>query len=331
MFKKSAPRLPREARRLWTWIVVIQGGLAALYLLIQFLPDTAGRLQAKFQFDPEPTFNTWWQIGLRLAAAGMIVFAIHHLAVPRSARRATWVLFWLMIFMSADEQVGLHETLGPSSLKDEATLQWMWPVLYSPILIVATWAIIRVALALPRLPRWLMLAGLGLQGLAVLLEVSASQYVNDGWPYKIEVLFEESAEGFGAGLVLLAFTLIALPALRRAWDPRPVVAPAAAYTTTAVPSIPEPAEEAPAARADGGLTLVRSAVVAIVLARHLRRRGLPVDAAGNGNGNGTGNGRPAADGDGNGNGHHAGDPDVPVGDEIFPDWPARSREPVGTR
>ena len=319
MLKKAAPRLPREARRLWTWIVIIQGGLAALYLLIQFLPDTAGRLQAKFQFDPEPTFNTWWQIGLRLAAAGMIVFAIHHLAVPRSARRATWVLFWLMVFMSADEQVGLHEILGPSSLKDEATLQWMWPVLYSPILFLAAWAIIRVAIALPKLPRWLMLAGLGLQGVAVLLEVSASQYLDDGWPYKIEVLAEECAEGFGAGLVLLAFTVIALPALRRAWDPRPVVAPAAAYTTTAVPSIPEPVEQAPAGRADGGLTLVRSAVVAIVLARHLRQKGLPPEAL------------PGDPGTANGNGHAIGHAQAPGEDEVCPDWPPRSREPVGTR
>jgi hypothetical protein len=274
--------MPPEVRRLLAWVFAIQAGLAAIFILIQFTPDRAGRLQAKFQFDPEMTFNTWWQVCLRLAAAGVAVLAIRHGGVPARARRAGWVLVGLLVFMSVDEQVGLHEALGPGALKDEATLQWVWPVLYSPVLILATWAIIRVAAALPRVPRLALLGGLALQGLAVVLEVSASQYLDAGWPYTIEVLLEESSEGFGAGLMLVAFAMLCLPVLRRVWVP------------AASPAPPQAAAPAPRP-SDGGLALVRSAVIAVVLARHLRRNEVPTGANGNGHHPANGNGHGAAE------------------------------------
>lgn len=197
-------RLPGWARRLGLVLAGVQAVLALAYVARSSGPW--GSLPHQLDLNAEGTIGVWWGSALFLAT-GAVALGIRHLARREGDGGAHWLVVGLgFTGLSLEEVASIHESVGVR-VGDTlgADVRLVWPLLYSPLLLLGTWALERVARELdPVLRRG------GALALALLVGVIAAEvlsaWVRDTWL----VLLEESAELAGCGVLLLvlATTLV---------------------------------------------------------------------------------------------------------------------------
>lgn len=208
----------RPVDRLVTWGVWAAVTVALTQGIVHFL--NAATIEAhQLDVNEEHNVFTWANSGVILV--GSLAACVTVLLGAQQHRRELLALALCMAFISFDETVVLHENiafaiLGAFDIGDVYD-SLFWPILYSPLLAGTALLLVRVAgSAVPRARRC-VLVGLGLLGLAVLLEIVSTPWSTDrNVVHTIEGGFEEMAEIGGWILITTGIaSLAALPFERR--------------------------------------------------------------------------------------------------------------------
>ena len=206
---------PARANGLADWLVTLGIALALAAVAVQ----TTGHLLQAFasssldQLDADRDDNVWaWASSVATFGAGFAAFLLYALR----RRSALLLLTLLLVFLSLDDIVGVHERIGQRGVKwidvDFDALRVLWIAVYLPLLAAGVVLLVRLAREASARPRLLVYVGLGLLGFAV--GVEAASYLTHEAGYaegtsvdSIEVAIEEGAEL--GGWILLAAALTA--------------------------------------------------------------------------------------------------------------------------
>jgi hypothetical protein len=141
----------------------------------------------------------------------------------RPARRRLFLLLAATLcFLSLDDAVFIHERIGELDTHlglGDSGGRLVWPVVYLPLLAGTLAMLLAAAREVGGQPSTVLMAGVGLLGAAVVLEVVSYALVRLGygfrdWPFVIEILVEEGAELAGWILCAGALTAAAVGSVR---------------------------------------------------------------------------------------------------------------------
>lgn len=154
-------------------------------------------------------------------SVGALAALLTGLAVRANAARG-FVLAGLLAFLSLDEHAEVHERAGGQTaqalgLDQETTTSLLWPIVYMPLLALLVVLLLAAAAAGGPQVRRFVLAGIGLLGAAVLIELATAPWTGTQYTtvHRMEGVFEEAFELVGFVLIAAALLVIALRAIRR--------------------------------------------------------------------------------------------------------------------
>jgi hypothetical protein len=165
-----------------------------------------------------------------VAATAAAAFASTLVALSTGGR--SWIALALTLaFLSFDDQFGIHERASTLGNRLGAPESWhlgrlLWPVIFLPLLALATLLLWRLAATRPGRPGRIAQLGLGLLVAAVALEAASPLLFQAGWdqgdwPYELEVVVEEGAELVGWIWIASVLTAIACEKLAAEENPAP--------------------------------------------------------------------------------------------------------------
>jgi peptidoglycan/LPS O-acetylase OafA/YrhL len=176
----------------------------------------------QFNMDGENNVPTWWSSFI-LISTGMLCLTLWQSSKRIGRPHVPWLAVGIGFFgLSMEEVASIHEDIG-SSVGGGADNVSIWPLLYTPVVIVGVWMMVRVIRDLP--PAIAVTALTGLVAYIGVLGVEVASLFSES---NTSIAIEENLEMLGTGLMLCA---IAAEATMRFM---------AAFPTASLP--PEPAE-----------------------------------------------------------------------------------------
>ena len=214
--------IPRWVRLVALMLVAAQVALTLCYLAYsRGLPGFR-----QFNMDGENNVPTWWS-SLILIATAVVCLGLWQATTRLGRPGATWLVIAIgFLGLSMEEVASIHEDVG-SSVGGGAGGVSIWPLLYSPVLFVGMWMLVR---AVRDLPRPIAVAALG--GLACYTGVLGVELASLLGESNTSIAVEENLELLGTGLMFCALAAEATTRLRallpsaEAVPARPAMAPA---------------------------------------------------------------------------------------------------------
>jgi hypothetical protein len=169
-------------------------------------------------------WNLWAWVGSASTASAAVAAALAAMAVTSARARLAVLALWL-VFLSADDVLGVHERAGMRLSRwsgygaDDAGR--LWVIVYFPAMAVALVLLLQIARTLCSAEaRRVLHAGLTLIGLAVAAEVAGVLTSRLGealdWTYDVNIAVEEASELAGWLLIAAALATAAFAAVAAA-------------------------------------------------------------------------------------------------------------------
>lgn len=198
---------------------VLRVGLAIALagLVVQSIADVLNQLvpaepYRAFDVDEDGGIFTWPVMVATFTAgfAALLVRLIH----PRWQLTLIAVVF---AFLSFDDFFGIHERVGrldeDLGIPEEWNLKYLWPIVFLPMFGLAAAIVWFLAERLSGRVSDFLRVGVLLLGFALVLELVSpalyTQWPEEGWQSRVEILVEENAELVGWILIASALTAIA--------------------------------------------------------------------------------------------------------------------------
>ena len=206
-------------RRVTLTLALISAGFTVLGLVTQMLSVGNGRYghllgedyAHLFDLDAEATLPAWYQTAMLLASAALLWMIGASRPATGGFRRHWKFLAWVFVYISADENAGLHETIGfwisEHSGDSMGVYAWLIPGLAFVIFIgLVSWRFLK-SLPPPVRTGMMIAAAVYVAGAAgvELLEAPMDPLVGT-LPFSIMVVIEETLEM--AGLVMFIHALL---------------------------------------------------------------------------------------------------------------------------
>jgi hypothetical protein len=179
--------------------------------------------------DGEGTFFAW-AASVAIFAGGLVMF-VHALILEGGDRWRYGALSAVLVFLSLDEIIQVHERLGTAVGGDLLGLPaWadvrLWLVIYTPLLLVTLLLLLGAASQADDLPRRSIRGGVGLLVAAIAIEGSGllTKWLEErgtDLPDVLRITVEEATELAGWLLIAAGLTAATVTALLRTYADRP--------------------------------------------------------------------------------------------------------------
>jgi hypothetical protein len=183
------------------WIRLVAGILVLAQILLTVgyaghLAELPGTRQ--FKMDGELNLPSWGSSLILIATAGAC-FGLWQTTARLRRPSAQWLaIAFGFLALSAEEVAAIHEDVGTTVGGGTGAVS-IWPLVYSPLVIVGIWMLVRAVRDLPR-----PLALLALAGLLSYIGVLSVELLALGIESPLTIAVEENLEMLGTGLMFCA-------------------------------------------------------------------------------------------------------------------------------
>jgi len=186
--------MPPWVRRTALVMLVVQVALTACYA--GYSHGLPGFRQ--FNMDGELNVPTWWSSFI-LTTTAFVAFGLWKTSERIGRPGIPWLGVGIgFLGLSLEEVASIHEDVGASAGGGSAHVS-IWPLIYSPVLILGLWVLVRAVRDLPRPVAATAL--LGLVGYVAVIGIELGSLLGES---HVTIAIEENLEMLGTGLMLWA-------------------------------------------------------------------------------------------------------------------------------